>query len=143
MKQATTGTISGCLVWIIAFGAISICILPISFVGSMSTMTSDFAIRQTGAILCPDNTTPKIRSFATYGSGPSTTSVLECVDASGDVVKEDPILYAFLWMGIFAAIGLVIAALLAFLLAAPAGILISRLLRRGQKQDFAANIEPE
>lgn len=143
MKQATTGTISGCLVWVIAFGAISICILPISFVGSMSTMTSDFAIRQTGAILCPDNTTPKIRSFATYGSGPSTTSVLECVDASGDVVKEDPILYAFLWMGIFAAIGLVIAALLAFLLAAPAGILISRLLRRGQKQDFAANIEPE
>jgi hypothetical protein len=30
MKQAATGTISGCLVWIITFGVIDMCILPVS-----------------------------------------------------------------------------------------------------------------
>ncbi len=100
MKSATTGAVSGCLVWIIAFIVISMCILPISFAGSMFTMTSDFAIRQTGTMVCPDNTTPEVRSFATYGSGPSTTYVLECVDASGEVVQESPVGYAFIWIGI-------------------------------------------
>jgi len=133
MKQATTGTISGCLVWIIAFVVISMCILPISFMGSMFTITSDFAIRQTGAIVCPDNTTPKIRSFATYGSGPSTTSVLECVDASGNVVKEDPVGFAFLWIGIIAGIGIILAGILAFVFAAPAGILIAKLFSKLKK----------
>ena len=130
MKQATTGTISGCLVWIIAFGVISMCILPISIAVGGITSVTDFAVKQTGAIVCPDSTTPKIRSFATYGSGPSTTSVLECVDASGDVVKEDPVGFAFLWIGIIAVIGLIISALLAFALAAPAGVLIGRFINR-------------
>jgi len=133
MKQATTGTISGCLVWIIAFVVISMCILPISFMGSMFTITSDFAIRQTGAIVCPDNTTPKIRSFATYGSGPSTTSVLECMDASGNVVKEDPVGFAFLWIGIIAGISIILAGILAFVFAAPAGILIAKLFSKLKK----------
>jgi ABC-type glycerol-3-phosphate transport system permease component len=143
MKQATTGTISGCLVWIIAFVVISMCILPISFVGSMTTMTSDFAIRQTGAIVCPDNTTPEVRTFATYGSGPSQTSVLQCVDARGEVVKEDPVGFAFLWIGILSGIGLVLASVLAFVFAAPAGVLIAKLLNRRQKSNIAATIEPE
>ena len=130
MKQAATGTISGCLVWIIAFGVIGMCILPVSIaVGGMTSVT-DFAVKQTGAIVCPNNTTPKIRSFATYGSGPSTTSVLQCVDASGNVVKEDPVAFAFLWIGSIAVIALIISALLAFALAAPAGVLIGRFINR-------------
>lgn len=116
--------------WIIAFVAISLCILPISFVGRM---TGDFAIQQTGAIICPDNTTPEVRSFATYGSGPSTTYVLECVNANGEVVMEDPVGYAFLWIGIIAVIGLALSAILAFVLAAPAGVLIAKLLNRIKK----------
>jgi hypothetical protein len=133
MKQATTGTVSGCLVWIIAFGVISMCILPISIAVGGITSVSDFAVQQTGAIICPDSTTPQIRSFATYGSGPSTTSVLECVDASGAVVKEDSVGFAFLWIGIIAVIGLMIAALLAFTFAAPAGVLIGRFINRMKK----------
>lgn len=134
MKQARTGTISGCLVWIIAFVVIGMCILPISFVGSMFTITSDFAIKQTGAIVCPDNTTPKIRSFATYGSGPSTTSVLQCVDASGNVVDEDPVGFAFLWIGIVTVVGLILTGVLAFVFAAPAGVLIAGLVNRMKKK---------
>jgi len=133
MKEATTGTISGCLVWIIAFGVISLCILPISVaIGGMTSIT-DFAVKQTGAIVCPDNTTPKIRSFATYGSGPSTTSVLQCVDANGEVVMEDPVGFAFLWIGIIAVIGLILSGVFAFVLAAPAGVLIAGLVNRMKK----------
>ena len=133
MKQATTGTISGCLVWIIAFGIISLCILPISVTIGGITSTTDFAVKQTGAIICPEDTTPTIRSFATYGSGPSTTYVLECVDANGDVVKEDPVGFAFLWIGIIAVIGLILSGVLAFVLAAPAGVLIAKLFSKMKK----------
>ena len=56
--------------------------------------------------------------------------MLQCVDASGNVVKEDPVGFAFLWIGIIAVIGLIISALLAFALAAPAGVLIGRFINR-------------
>lgn len=133
MKEATTGAVSGCLVWIITFGVISICILPVSIAVGGITSVTDFAVEQTGAIICPDDSTPKIRSFATYGSGPSTTSVLECLDASGNVVKEDPVNFAFLWIGVLALIGLVIGAVLAFAFAAPAGVFIGRFINRMKK----------
>lgn len=134
MKEATSGTISGCLVWIIAFGAISLCVLPMSMMIGGFTTVSDFAIQQTGAIVCPENTTPEVRSFATYGSGPSTTYVLECVDASGNVVKEDPVGFAFLWIGIVTVVGLILTGVLAFVFAAPAGVLIAGLVNRLKKR---------
>jgi len=65
------------------------------------------------------------------------------VDSNGEVVKKDPILYAFLWTGSIVVIGLVIAALLAFTFAAPAGVLIARVLDRNKKTSISANIEPE
>jgi hypothetical protein len=39
--------------------------------------------------------------------------------------------------------GLIVSAVLAFALGAPLGVWIGRLLHRGQKQNVAANIEPE
>lgn len=133
MKQATTGTLSGCLVWIIAFGAISLCVLPMSMMIGGFTFFTDFAIQQTGRFICPENTTPEVRSFATYGSGPSTTYVLQCVDTSGEVVEEDPVIFGFLWTGAIAVIGLILSGVLAFVLAAPAGVLIAKLLGRIKK----------
>ena len=134
MKEATSGTISGCLVWVIGFVVIGLCVLPISFMGSTFTITSDFAVKQTGAIICPDNTTPEVRSFATYGSGPDKTYVLECVDACGNVVKEDSVNYAFLWIGIVTGIGLILTCVLAFIFAAPAGALVAGLVNRMKKR---------
>jgi hypothetical protein len=58
------------------------------------------------------------------------------------ILKKDPVLYAFTWMGATVIIGLVIAALLAFALAAPAGILISRFMHRRQQRDTTTIIEP-
>ena len=139
MKSASTGALSGCLVWIIACGVISMCFLPVSMAVGGITSVSDFAIQQTGAIVCPEDTTPDVRTYATTTTDenghrqPSTAYVLQCVDASGEVLKEDPVGYAFLWMGIIAVMGLVLSGVLAFVLAAPAGVLIAKLFSKLKK----------
>jgi len=149
MKSAKTGTISGCIIWFIVFGVISMCLVPVAMgVGGMTSVTS-FAIQTTGGFICPDGSTAETRSYATtttdeYGnSQPSTAYVLQCVDASGAVVKEDPVSYAFIWIGIVTGIGLILAGILAFVFAAPAGILIAKWSSRNKKQNPAENIEPK
>ena len=148
MKITKTGTAYGCVIWIIVFGILSACFLPGAMIIGGFTSVSNFAIRTVGPIICPDGTTAESYSYATtttdeFGnSQPSTAYEIHCIDASGTMVKKDPVLYAFLWIGIIAITGLVIAALLAFALAAPAGVLIARVLDR-KKTNFTANIEPE
>jgi hypothetical protein len=148
MKQATAGTISGCVIWIISIGIIMSCILPISIVIGSVTSFSEFAIKTTGNIICPDGSTPESHSYETtttdeFGnSEPATGVELRCVDQSGTIVRTDPVGYAFLWDGIFAIIGLVISGILAFLLAAPLGVLIGKLFNRGQRPNIATNVEP-
>lgn len=140
MKQTSAGALSGCLVWIIAFGVISMCILPVSMMVGGFTSFSDLAIQQTGRFICPENTTPDVYSYATTTTDengnrqPSTAYVLQCKDASGEVVKEDPVGYAFLWIGVIAGIGLILSGILAFVLAAPAGVVIAKLLGRIKKK---------
>lgn len=149
MKITKAGTASGCIVWIIVFGILSTCLLPAAMVIGGFTSVSSLAIQTIGPVICPDGTTAESYSYATtttdeFGnSQPSTAYEIHCIDASGTVVKEDPVLYAFLWIGVFVLIGLGIAALLAFALAAPAGMLIARVLDRNKKTDITANIEPE
>ena len=149
MKMIKAGTASGCIVWLVVFGILSACFLPVAMIVGGVSSPSDFAMQTLGPILCPDGTTAESYSYATtttdeYGnSQPSTAYELHCIDQSGAVVKEDPVLYAFLWMGISAAISLGIAALLALALAAPAGVLIARVLDRNKKTDISSNIEPE
>jgi len=149
MKNTTAGALSGCVVWILSICAISTCILPIfSIVGSITSF-SQYAIKTTGNFLCPDATTPRSYSYQTtttdeYGNRhPSTAYELHCIDQNGNVVKEDSIVYAFLWIGGFALVGLIVSGILAFVLAAPAGVLIGRLLKRVKTSNISANIEPE
>ena len=149
MKPQATGTVSGCIVWIIAFSIVSLCILPLAMIIGGATSVSSFAMQTLAPVICPEETTAESYSYPStttdeYGNfQPTTAYEMHCVDAHGAVVKKDPILYGFLWIGMIAVIGLVIAALLAFALAVPAGALIAKLLNRRQKQDIAANIEPE
>jgi len=149
MKITKAGTASGCVVWLIVFGILSACLLPVAGIVGGVTSVSNFAMQTIGSIICPDGSNAESYSYATtttdeYGnSQPSTAYELHCIDATGAIVKEDPVLYAFLWIGIIALIGLGIAALLAFGLAAPAGMLIARLLDRNKKTNIAANTEPE
>src|SRR4030095_466572 len=136
MKSVKTGAVSGCVVWILLIFVLSSCILPCFFVVGSITSFSDYAIRTTGGFLCPEGSTPESYSYATtstdeYGnSHPSTAYELHCVDASGEVVKTDPIVYAFLWDGVFAVVGFLIIIGLSFLLAAPAGALIGKVFNQ-------------
>lgn len=148
MKPKMPGTLLGCLVWIIVFGLLSACFFPAAMMIGGFTSASNFATQTIGPIICPDGTTAQSYSYATtttdeYGNTqPSTAYELHCIDASGAILKKDPVLYAFIWIGIFAVIGLVSAALLALALAAPAGILISRVLHRRQQLNITTTIEP-
>lgn len=140
MRSATTGTISGCIIWFIVFCLISSCFIPVAlFIGGFTSVT-DFAMQTVGQFICPEGTTVGYRTYETtstdqYGNRqPSTAYVLQCLDVNGEVVQEDPVGYAFIWMGGLVVIGLIIAGGLAFALAAPAGALIARFLSRNQTQ---------
>jgi hypothetical protein len=86
-------------------------------------------------LVCPKGSTGQIHSYDTTvpdDNGfpqPATGYELHCLDASGNVVKNDPVAYSFIWEGIAALIAALATALLAFVLAAPAGILIGRLFK--------------
>jgi hypothetical protein len=113
------------------------------------TSASNIAINFTGKFICPDGTTPESYSYATtttdeYGnSQPATAYELHCVAANGEILKSDPVGYSFIWIGIFVVIGLVLTGVLAFLLAAPAGVLISKFFNRNKKPNIVQNIEPQ
>jgi len=148
MKSAGTGTLSGCVIWFIVFFIISSCIIPVAaMVGSFTSFT-DLPIKTIGPMICPEGTTPQSYQYATtsiddFGnSQPATGFSLQCLDADGNVVKEDLVAYAFIWIGILSAIGLILAGVLAFAFAAPAGVLIARFLNRNKKNDQPINIEP-
>ena len=136
MKSATTTAFSGCVIWFILISIISSCVMPVFFITGSVTSFSNFAIKTTGGWLCPEGTTPESYSYSTTTHDengfeqPATAYELRCVNANGDVVKSDPIVYSLLWIGIFAGIGLLLSAILSFVFAVPGGMLVTRLLER-------------
>ncbi len=136
MNNAKSTAVSGCVIWFLLICIISSCVMPVFFiVGSVSSF-SEFAIQTTGGWLCPEGTTPESYTYATttadeFGNQqPSTAYELHCVDSSGTVVKEDPVVYAFIWIGIWGAIGLILSGVLTFVFAVPGGMLVTKILNR-------------
>jgi hypothetical protein len=106
MKLAATKIVFWCLmVWMIAFGA---------FGGA--TASSDFAVKQTGAIICPANTTPGTTTYTVMATGsdgitrPSRQYILQCKDANGAVIMENDTNFMFLWVGIVTGLAFILAA---------------------------------
>lgn len=60
---------------------------------------------------------------------PATAYEPRCVASEGGIVKEDPILFAFIWVGVAALAALTVIALLALALAALAGVLANKLFK--------------
>ena len=136
MKDTGTTAVSGCLIWFLLISIVGSCVMPVFFVvGSISSF-SDFAIQTTGSWTCPEGTTPESYTYPTtstdeYGnSHPATGYALHCVNANGEVVKEDLVLYAFIWIGIFALIGLILTGVICFVFAVPGGMLVTKLLNK-------------
>ncbi|MBE7436391.1 MAG: hypothetical protein HS100_20920 [Anaerolineales bacterium] len=134
MNNKTTTAVSGCLIWFLLITIIGSCIMPVAFAVGGVTSSTDFVIVNVGAFLCPEGTAPRSYSYQTtttdeYGNTrPSTAYELHCEDSNGEVVEKDPIAYAFIWIGICAVIGLIISAVLTFILAVPGGMLVTKVL---------------
>lgn len=138
MKNASPTVVSGCLANVVLLLILGACLLPTAFIAGSVSSASGVAIRTTGRLLCPSGSLPTPHTYATtttddYGNTqPSTAYELNCVDSTGQVVKNDPIVYSFLWIGMVTGAAIILVMLLSFLLAAPAGVLIGRVLSRGR-----------
>ena len=143
MKSTTTGAVSGCVVWIIVVCVLSACLVPaavtIGAATSLSSSSINFIADNLGPYLCPPDSTAEILSQRTRGVGTngqgydSTSYQMQCVDSDGRVVREPSQDYVAYWLGLLAVIGLILGVLFAFLLAAPAGVIIANLSNRGRK----------
>ena len=138
MKSAATGTLSGCVVWVIVFFVLLTCLIPTAmFVGGLSsTLAADFVAGTLEPYLCPEGSHAEIITFQTtsvddFGNAqPATGFEMQCENEQGEITRDPSPDYSFIWLGVLGLGSLVLSAVLAFLLAAPAGVLIARLLKR-------------
>ena len=136
MNNAKATGISGCVIWFLLISVIASCVMPIFFVAGSLSSFSITAINITGGWICPDGSTPQQNTYSTttfdeFGNPePATAYELQCVDGNGTVIKTDPVGYSFLWIGIFAVLGLIVSAVLTFILAVPGGMLVTRVLNK-------------
>jgi hypothetical protein len=143
MKSLAAGSASGCLVWSLVFGVVSLCLCPIAtFIGGFSsTLQAETVARLLEPYLCPENSTAEIVTFRTYSrdefgnESPATGYEMQCVNTDGDIVRAPSPDYAFYWVGLLVVGSLGVSALLALLLAAPAGALIARFVSRLRTAD--------
>ena len=145
MKSTSTGMASGCVVWVIVFSLLGSCLCPLGLMTAGFTSQTDFVTQTVGSRLCPKDTAPELYSYDTmsppdeYGvSRPATAYELICLDANGQTVVNLGPTYAFIWTGMLGIAGLILAAIVAVLLAGPAGILAARVF--GRKKDSAIGV---
>lgn len=138
MDKKPNRTLSGCLVWGIAFLLISGCLVPVSlFIAGMSTFFSeDFIAPTLGPFLCPENTVAEIISFESTITEdgyvrPATSYEMLCKSPDDVTVKNLGGSYALIWSGIFVVVSLVLAGILSFVLT----LLILRIFRNRSNQN--------
>ena len=132
MKSLATGSISGCLVWVITFLVLTpILWLFVYMISSFMTFT-EASYRVMQPVLCPANTTLKVETFDTTTTDSSHHSIgavghdMNCIDSDGNTLKKDVVVeYLLLWRLFGHLSGPFLAGLLAFLFAAPAGALVA------------------
>ncbi len=133
---------SGCLTGVAIFIILSSLTVTIAIVvGSASaTIKADLVARTMQPIVCPTNSTAQIVTYASsttdeYGNRlPSTAYELQCVDASGTIVKSPGPAYAFYWTGLLMAAAILISAFIAIILATPVATLLTRLIKSMKKR---------
>jgi hypothetical protein len=132
----TSGSVSGCVVWILVFALFSTCLLPVSIIASVFTTDTPIYVSILGPMFCKNDTKAIIKTEQTTmrnSNGieePALGASMVCVNSAGKIISEPAPLPTWTWNGLGLLAGLVIAALLALLFAAPLGVLVTRLLRR-------------
>jgi ABC-type antimicrobial peptide transport system permease subunit len=137
-RKEKIGKGAGCLIWLITFIILAGCLTPIGLIiGSITSTThADFVATTLSPYLCPPGSQAIIRTYETtilderHVAMPSLAYEARCVNEEGMIVKDLGPNYALVWTATLAGVGIVFAALLAVLLAAPTGALINRLRQR-------------
>ncbi|MEW6406544.1 MAG: hypothetical protein AB1649_32570 [Chloroflexota bacterium] len=143
MNKTGSRSALGCLAWLAACVLLTICCAPVAMIGGSisSTAGGDFVARTLTPILCPDGSHGEIVTFATtshdeFGNEhPATGYEMQCVDASGVITRGPSPDYAFVWMLVLMGSGLIFSAVAAFLLVAPASVLLRRLFGKAKQSD--------
>jgi len=139
MNNVKTTAISGCVIWFLLISIIASCAMPVFFLAGSLSSFSETSINLTGKWLCPKGTTPHRNVYSTtsldeFGNPePATAYELQCMDSNGTVVKTDPVFYSFLWIGIWAGLGLTFSVVLTMIFAVPGGMLVTKLLEKLRK----------
>jgi len=118
MKSMKMGVGSGCVVWILLIGVLSMCILSSSIIVGIGAPPDEFTLHTTGKFLCPAGSTPETYVHE-WGVDRIKDYEIYCVDADGHVMEITSTGHAFLLEGIFMLAGLIIAVGLLFAMAAP------------------------
>ena len=134
MKSVAAGTTSGCVVWLLGFFFLMICLCPAAagIGGVSSTVGADGVARIMGPLLCPADGTAEIITYQTtstdeFGNtGPATGFAMQCVADDGAVVRAPSSDYAFYWVGLLVLGSIALASVAALILAAPLGGWIAR-----------------
>jgi len=130
------GAVSGCAVWSIVAALLATCLVPVACVFTMFTSSTELAAGVVGPLVCPAGSSAIVeRGLVSYVDDDGFTreamgAEVVCVDAAGVVVARPAPLPNWLWSGLVIGAALVLAGGLALLLAAPAGVLLSRMTRR-------------
>ena len=142
MKSLATGTLSGCLVWVILFLVLAPILWIVVYVTSSVMTFTDVSYRMMQPILCPSGTTLEVKTFDTTTTDSNHRTIatvghdMNCVSTNGELLKMDVVVeYLLYWRGIGLISGIVLAIPLTFVLAAPAGVLIARVLKRFSKPE--------
>jgi hypothetical protein len=139
-NSAKVGAASGCIIWLITFFLLVSCLVPVGLVagGISSGLNADFVAQTLGPYMCPADSTAQVYTYATTMwdqnnfEQPANAYELRCLDVNQKIVKNLGPIPFFVWTGIFAVFGVVLAGLLAFVFAAPAGALIARFRKSRQ-----------
>ena len=132
------GVTSGCLVWLLTFAVLRLCLCPVAaIVGGITSSTNSGQVAAlVGPYLCPAGTSAEVFTYETTlrddDTGtyhPATGYEVHCNDAAGATVRNLGGSYAFAWVLVLLAVGLVLAAVFAVILALPAGAVMARASR--------------
>jgi hypothetical protein len=134
--SAAAGALSGCTVWLVLVAVLSMCLVPVACLFTLFTSSSDLAASVVGPMVCPAGTTAEIETATeTYTTDDGFTREalgreIVCTDHSGVVLARPEPLPGWIWTGLWTVVALGLAGLLALVFAAPAGVMVGKLLGR-------------
>ncbi len=120
--------------WVLVFSVLSGCFGAVAVGAAAPTAQTGFVVETVGSRMCPPDTTPDLYSYTRYDvieNRDSTAYELICVDAAGETRVNLGPTWAFIWAAILGGVGLLLAAILSALVAAPAGAWIGRRFGKG------------